>query len=138
MVTQVLRTADELDAARDHYRDNVIPGDNLKMMDAATGALISSTLRESSPGEGHLVQDFILLDAHGISSSKLISSAKRAYHQFEDSVSSTQPIRTCRGPVQDLASPFSFDRLAMERGRRGDRRKPGLIAAQPPAPNLLL
>jgi hypothetical protein len=51
--------------ARDHDRSNGIALEKLKIMDAATGALISSTLRRSYPGEGHLVQDFILMNAHG-------------------------------------------------------------------------
>ncbi|MDE1161355.1 MAG: peroxiredoxin-like family protein [Acidobacteriaceae bacterium] len=65
MATQVLQTTNELDAARDHYRNEVIPADKLKIMDAATEELIRSALRESSLSEGNRAQDFILMDAHG-------------------------------------------------------------------------
>lgn len=65
MATQVLQTTNELDAARDHYRSDVIPADKLKIMDAATEELIRSALRETTLREGDPVQDFILMDAHG-------------------------------------------------------------------------
>jgi peroxiredoxin len=67
MAAQVLQTTNELDAARDHYRNNVIPADKLKIIDAAREALIRSALRESSLREGQRVPDFILMDAHGSS-----------------------------------------------------------------------
>jgi peroxiredoxin len=65
MATQVLHTTHELDAARDHYRNNVIPADKVKIMDAATDELVRSALRETALHEGDRVQDFILMDAHG-------------------------------------------------------------------------
>lgn len=65
MATQVLQTTQELDAARDHYRNNVIPADKLKIMDAATDELVRSALRDTALRAGDRVQDFILMDAHG-------------------------------------------------------------------------
>jgi hypothetical protein len=44
----------------DHYRNNVIPADKLKIMDAATDDLVRSSLRENALREGDRVQDFIL------------------------------------------------------------------------------
>ncbi len=65
MTTQVLLTTQELDEARDHYRNNVIPSDKLKIMDRATEELTLSGVRSGALKEGDRVEDFILMDAHG-------------------------------------------------------------------------
>ena len=66
MATQVFETTQELDAARDHYRNNVIPAEKLKIMDRATDELVRSALRNTALSVGDRVQDFILMDAHGV------------------------------------------------------------------------
>jgi peroxiredoxin len=63
--TQVLQTTVELDGARDHYRNNVIPADKLVVMDRATEELIRSGVRSTAAREGDRIGDFILMDAHG-------------------------------------------------------------------------
>ncbi len=65
MATQVLQTTVELDAARNHYRNDVIPSDKLEIMDRATEELTRSGLRSTSLKEGDRAEDFILMDAHG-------------------------------------------------------------------------
>lgn len=66
MATQVLETTLELDAAREHYRNSVIPEDRLRIMDRATEELIESGQRSNAAGKGEWVEDFILMDAHGV------------------------------------------------------------------------
>lgn len=65
MTTQILQTTHELDEARDHYRNRVIPADKLAIMDRATEELVYSgqALKALKPGDR--VDDFILMDAHG-------------------------------------------------------------------------
>jgi len=65
MATQVLQTTHELDEARNHYRNNVIPADRLAIMDHATNELVRSGARSESLMEGDQIEDFILMDAHG-------------------------------------------------------------------------
>jgi peroxiredoxin len=65
MTTRVLQTTRELDEARNHYRNIVIPAEKLKIMDRATDELARSGVRSGSHKEGHRVEDFILMDAHG-------------------------------------------------------------------------
>ncbi|WP_263365522.1 peroxiredoxin-like family protein [Edaphobacter bradus] len=63
--TQVLQTTSELDEARDHYRNRVIPADKLAIMDRATEALVHSGQASRALKPGDRVSDFILMDAHG-------------------------------------------------------------------------
>ncbi len=63
--TSIMQTTTELDEARDHYRNRVIPAEKLKVMDRATEELITSGLKDSALKEGDRVTDFILPDAHG-------------------------------------------------------------------------
>lgn len=65
MATQILQTTAELDEARDHYRNRVIPTDKLAIMDRATGALVQSGQASRALKLGDRVSDFILMDAHG-------------------------------------------------------------------------
>ena len=65
MATQLLQTTQELDEARDHYRNNVLPAEKLEIMDRATNDLIDSGSRVQALKEGNRVEDFILMDAHG-------------------------------------------------------------------------
>jgi peroxiredoxin len=65
MTTSMMQTTTELDEARDHYRNRVIPAEKLKIMDRATEELIASGQKESSLKKGDRVDDFILPDAHG-------------------------------------------------------------------------
>lgn len=65
MTTSIMQTTTELDEARDHYRNRVIPPEKLKLMDRATEELIASGLKHSALKEGDRVADFILPDAHG-------------------------------------------------------------------------
>jgi thiol-disulfide isomerase/thioredoxin len=65
MATQVLQTTSELDEARDHYRNRVIPADKLAIMDRATEALVHSRQTSRALKPGDRVSDFILMDAHG-------------------------------------------------------------------------
>jgi peroxiredoxin len=65
MTTDTLQTTTELDQARHHYRNNVIPAEKLKVMDSATEELIASGIRASALKEGERARDFILMDAHG-------------------------------------------------------------------------
>jgi len=65
MATQVLQTTVELEQARNHYRNDVIPYDKLEIMDRATDELARSGLRSTTLKEGDRVEDFILMDAHG-------------------------------------------------------------------------
>jgi peroxiredoxin len=65
MTTSIMQTTTELDEARDHYRNRVIPPEKLKVLDRATEELIASGLKDSALKEGDRVADFILPDAHG-------------------------------------------------------------------------
>lgn len=65
MAIQVLQTTSELDEARDHYRNRVIPADKLAIMDRATDALVHSRQASLALKPGDRVSDFILMDAHG-------------------------------------------------------------------------
>jgi peroxiredoxin len=65
MTTDTLQTTTELDQARHHYRNNVIPAEKLKVMDSATEELIASGIKASALKEGERARDFILMDAHG-------------------------------------------------------------------------
>jgi peroxiredoxin len=65
MATATLQTTAELDQARDHYRNNVIPAEKLTLMDRATDELIASGVAASARKVGDQVEDFILMDAHG-------------------------------------------------------------------------
>jgi peroxiredoxin len=65
MAIRILETTNELNAARDHYRNEVISADKLKIMDSATDALVRSALRKDALRKGDRVQDFILMDTHG-------------------------------------------------------------------------
>lgn len=65
MATQVLQSTSELDEARDHYRNRVIPADKLAIMDRATEALVHSRQASRALKPGDRVSDFILMDAHG-------------------------------------------------------------------------
>jgi peroxiredoxin len=60
-----LQTTAELDQARDHYRNNVIPAEKLTLMDRATNELIASGVAAFAEQAGDRVEDFILMDAHG-------------------------------------------------------------------------
>ncbi len=65
MTTQVFQMTRELDEARHHYRNNVIPPEKLTIMDRATDQLSRSGIRSGSLKEGDRVEDFILMNAHG-------------------------------------------------------------------------
>jgi peroxiredoxin len=65
MTTRVLQTKRELDEARNHYRNNVLPAEKLKIMDRATDELTRSDIRSRSVKEGDRIEDFILMNAHG-------------------------------------------------------------------------
>lgn len=65
MTISTMQTTIELDAARDHYRNRVIPPEKLKIMDGATEQLIASGLKFSALKQSDRVEDFILPDAHG-------------------------------------------------------------------------
>lgn len=65
MATQALQMTHELDQARNHYRNEVIPTEKLEIMDRATEELIRSGIRSNALKEGDRVEDFILMDAHG-------------------------------------------------------------------------
>jgi peroxiredoxin len=64
MAAQVLQTTQELDDARHHYRNNVIPAAKLEIMDRAMDELMRSGIRAEALKEGDRVEDFILMDAH--------------------------------------------------------------------------
>jgi peroxiredoxin len=59
------RTTQELDSARRHFRDEVIPARALAIMDADTRRLADSGLYRSSRLRRKRVQDFILPDVQG-------------------------------------------------------------------------
>jgi peroxiredoxin len=65
MKTATMQTTAELDEARNHYRNRVIPPGKLEVMDRATGELIASGIKDLALKEGSYVHDFILMDAHG-------------------------------------------------------------------------
>src|SRR5260370_656086 len=65
MATLTMQTTIELDEARDHYRNQVIPPDKLELMDRATEQLIASSLKASALKEGDRVDGFTLIDTHG-------------------------------------------------------------------------
>jgi hypothetical protein len=58
------QTTFELDRARDHYHNRVIPPEKVKIMDRATEELVQSGRRSASLKEGDHVDDFMLIDAH--------------------------------------------------------------------------
>ena len=65
MTISTMQTTIELDEARHHYRNRVIPPEKLKIMDRATEELVASGLKEAALKKGDRVDDFILPDAHG-------------------------------------------------------------------------
>jgi peroxiredoxin len=58
-------TTDELHDARTYYRTEVIPPAALRVMDAATEALVQSGLLNQALGAGDAAPDFILPDTQG-------------------------------------------------------------------------
>lgn len=66
MTTQHLQTTIELEQARNRYRNDAIPADKLEIMDRAAKELASSGLRAAAQKVGDCVEDFILMDTHGV------------------------------------------------------------------------
>ncbi len=60
-----LTTTAELAAARDYYRTRCIPAAKLKIMDAATAALVAAGAAQSALAIGDTAPDFILPDVDG-------------------------------------------------------------------------
>lgn len=65
MKAATMQTTAELDEARNHYRNRVIPPGKLELMDRATRELIASGIKTLALKEGNYVDDFTLMDAHG-------------------------------------------------------------------------
>src|SRR5258708_13320266 len=65
MRAPTMQTTAELDEARNHYRNRVIPPGKLEVMDRATRKLIASGIKALELKKGNYVDDFTLVDAHG-------------------------------------------------------------------------
>jgi len=63
--TQQPTIAEELDATRDHYRNEVIPAPALQVMDRETQALIDSGILDKSLKSGQVAPDFKLPNQRG-------------------------------------------------------------------------
>jgi peroxiredoxin len=61
-----LTTTQELNTARDYYRNERIPASALQLMDAATDALVHQAAAEDALQLGQRVSDFTLPDAQGL------------------------------------------------------------------------
>ena len=64
--TKARTTTQEMDAAREHYRTQVIPAEKLRVMDADTARLDAEGINERIQAlVGQTAQDFILMDTRG-------------------------------------------------------------------------
>ena len=63
--TRSHETTRQMEAARAHYRNKIIPRPALSIMDAETARLAASNLTSSTLKEGDSAPDFLLPDAHG-------------------------------------------------------------------------
>src|SRR5262250_2948624 len=63
--TQQITVTEELNATRDHYRNEVIPAPALQLMDRETQALLDSGISDKSLKVGQVAPDFMLPDQHG-------------------------------------------------------------------------
>ena len=65
MRAPTMQTTAELDEARNHYRNRVIPPGKLELMDRATRELVASGIKTLALKAGNYVDDFTLTDPHG-------------------------------------------------------------------------
>jgi len=65
MRAPTMQTTAELDEARNHYRNRVIPPGKLELMDRATRELVASGIKALALKEGNYVDDFTLTDPDG-------------------------------------------------------------------------